>query len=402
MTREAATGYVAGLQKSEDETGTVYRAKLERERAQAAKRGAASPLETVDAWHARFTKHRGTAEDRKNAGKWRKWISPVLGQHAIAEVTREHIEAVRDHLDDAQRAFREHGRGDGRLMPKTAASLWSLVTTAFKHACASKERSLRARDDNPCIGVLPPDKGESRRKPWLYPKEVAQLLAATVVPLEWRTLYAVAVYTYLRPGELAELRVSDLDLEAGLLSVSRAWEWAEKRVGPPKTRNGIRRVPLERPLVPVLRELTEGRAPGDLLFPWFLALGENKAAGILRGHLADAEVTSMRLLEDSATHMPVGFRSLRDTGLTWLALAGVPIQHMQRRAGHDDMNTTMGYVKEAEDLTGGSLGEPFAPLPFGAPPEPPRVYPHIYPTETTKALETRAFGVPEEGVEPPT
>ncbi len=88
--------------------------------------------------------------------------------------------------------------------------------------------------------------------------------------------------------------------------------------------------------------------------------------------------------------MPVGFRSLRDTGLTWLALAGVPIQHMQRRAGHDDMNTTMGYVKEAEDLTGGSLGEPFAPLPFGG---------GVSSPQTTKALETRAFGVPEEGVE---
>ena len=92
--------------------------------------------------------------------------------------------------------------------------------------------------------------------------------------------------------------------------------------------------------------------------------------------------------------MPVGFRSLRDTGLTWLALAGVPSQHMQRRAGHDDMNTTMGYVKEAEDLTGGSLGEPFAPLPFGGGVSSP-----VFSPQTTKALETRAFGVPEEGVE---
>jgi hypothetical protein len=35
---------------------------------------------------------------------------------------------------------------------------------------------------------------------------------------------------------------------------------------------------------------------------------------------------------------------------------------MQRRAGHDSISTTLGYVKMAEDLTG-SIGEPFPPLP---------------------------------------
>jgi len=34
------------------------------------------------------------------------------------------------------------------------------------------------------------------------------------------------------------------------------------------------------------------------------------------------------------------------------------------RAGHDDHNSTMGYVKLAEDLSG-VLGTPFAPLPEG-------------------------------------
>lgn len=33
-----------------------------------------------------------------------------------------------------------------------------------------------------------------------------------------------------------------------------------------------------------------------------------------------------------------------------------------RRAGHESVQTTMGYVKEAEDLTG-DLGTPFGPLP---------------------------------------
>jgi|CZKU01.1.fsa_nt_gi hypothetical protein len=60
--------------------------------------------------------------------------------------------------------------------------------------------------------------------------------------------------------------------------------------------------------------------------------------------------------------MMVNFRSWRDTGITWLALAGVDVAKMQRRAGHDSISRTLGYVKMAEDLTG-SIGEPFPALP---------------------------------------
>jgi hypothetical protein len=35
---------------------------------------------------------------------------------------------------------------------------------------------------------------------------------------------------------------------------------------------------------------------------------------------------------------------------------------MQRRAGHEDLSTTLGYVKMAEDLAG-KVGTPFPPLP---------------------------------------
>lgn len=81
--------------------------------------------------------------------------------------------------------------------------------------------------------------------------------------------------------------------------------------------------------------------------------------------------------------------------LTPATTTGVPIQHMQRRAGHDDMNT-MDYVEEAEDLGRGTLGEPFGPLPFDGNRSP------IRSPQNTKALETRALRVGVEGFEPPT
>ena len=82
----------------------------------------------------------------------------------------------------------------------------------------------------------------------------------------------------------------------------------------------------------------------------------------MRKHFALAKIGRARLTEQTATTMQINFRSWRDTGITWLALAGVDIAKMQRRAGHDEISTTLGYVKMAEDLTG-SIGEPFPVLP---------------------------------------
>jgi hypothetical protein len=50
------------------------------------------------------------------------------------------------------------------------------------------------------------------------------------------------------------------------------------------------------------------------------------------------------------------------TGITWLALSGLSLHAMQRRCGTEDIETTNGYVKMAEDLSG-TIGEPFPELP---------------------------------------
>ena len=41
---------------------------------------------------------------------------------------------------------------------------------------------------------------------------------------------------------------------------------------------------------------------------------------------------------------------------------GVDVIKVQRRAGHDSISTTMGYVKAAEDISG-AVGTPFPELP---------------------------------------
>src|SRR5262249_29980226 len=135
---------------------------------------------------------------------------------------------------------------------------------------ASKRRDLRVLSVNPSVGVEPPGDRSSRkarRKPFIYPKEAAAAFACDAIPLEWRELHAIAAYTYLRPGELRLLPCADVALDGGLIHGTKAGDYADEKVKPPKTRNGVRRVPIEPALTPLLRRMHEGRKPSALVVP---------------------------------------------------------------------------------------------------------------------------------------
>lgn len=221
------------------------------------------------------------------------------------------------------------------------------------------------REDNPCATVQPPDRTDARAKTFIYPTEFLQLAACDEVPRAWRELYAVACYLYLRPGELRALLWTDVDLQAGVVHVTKAYDEDSKAVKAPKTRNGVRDVPIPPSLVPLLKVMRERAGAKDAtgaVLPIMAELNENRRAVWMRDHFTAAELDRARLTDESATTMQINFRSWRDSGITWLALQSVDVAKMQRRAGHDAISTTLGYVKTAEDLTG-SIGEPFPPLP---------------------------------------
>lgn len=121
------------------------------------------------------------------------------------------------------------------------------------------------------------------------------------------------------------------------------------------------------------------------MVPIMAVAGENKGALILRKHMEIAGVTHPRLLESSATRMPVGFRSWRDTGITWAAIDGVDLHKLQRRAGHDDVNTTLAYMKEAEDRAK-LRGRVFPALPNSM------VWPSVRPSDSGKQVPYCAGG----------
>ncbi len=95
--------------------------------------------------------------------------------------------------------------------------------------------------------------------------------------------------------------------------------------------------------------------------------------------------------------MPIGFRSWRDTGITWSVVDGVDLAKLQRRAGHDDINTTLGYAKEAEDRSR-LRGRVFPALPLEL--VMGRESPSETPTGGAGPSDSTVLEVPKVGLEP--
>lgn len=316
-------------------------------------------------WWKLFFEHRDEKGLTNVAGMYTAHILPVLGDKHPKHWTPADCEAVRDALDaKVQAGSWESTAGEGKVRRypfgwKRAWNVWALFTSACKAASRSKNKALRVRTDNPCGGIEPPDRGFKRKTQWLYPSELLAVVRCNEVPDRWAELYVLLAYTYLRPNELAALQWKDVDFEMGLIDVTKAWDFDEGEAKPyPKTAAGVRKVPIESTLVPVLKVLAKGEEPTARVVT--LPPKEDWAS-TLRDHLRRAGVTRPALFENSATMKHVRLYDLRATGITWRTLRGDDARVIQRHAGHEKYSTTEGYVREAEDYRG-KLGEVFPPV----------------------------------------
>lgn len=135
----------------------------------------------------------GGALDRQ-AGDGDRDVMPLVGPLDVATFTRDDVENVRDALD-AKIA-------SGALNWKTARYAWATFIKLCDDAANAKRRDLRVRSDNPTAGVRAPDRGVRKLKQYLFPSEVLRFVSCKDVPLTWRRNLAVAVYLYMRDGEL--------------------------------------------------------------------------------------------------------------------------------------------------------------------------------------------------------
>ncbi len=184
----------------------------------------------------------GSPSHEKNQYSVRRHlIASDLARLPLIAVTAQRIEAFL------------HQKGQEELAPQTLNHLRGFLGRAFSAAI----RSGRYPGANPVVAVK--KRKVPRRKPdFLRPEEVMPVLEA-LTP-HWRPLFATALYTGLRKGELLGLRKRDVDLDRRLLTVGRSWERDITKGGHEDV------IPIAAELVPYLERALDESAT-ELVFP---------------------------------------------------------------------------------------------------------------------------------------
>src|SRR5512133_82064 len=303
----------------------------------------------VEAWHADRVSRKLTSA-RDSLSHWNTHLAATLGAKHPKDWTRDDFRKLSAQLD---------GKVQRReISPTTAVNIWTTATGMANEARSSKLNALQCREDDPSDGVKGPDRGEHAALQYLYPTEVQRFLACEAVPVHWRRLLAIAVYTYARAGELRALTWDAVDLEHGVIAITRAIDRTSGGVKATKSKHPrmVRIEPTLIPLLEVMRKESRGLGPVLVEVP-----SERDFARGLRRWLAKAGIERRSLFERGPSSNPIRFHDLRSTGITWMAARGDEPVRIQQRAGHSSFSTTERYLRVLD--VAGSFGEVFGSLP---------------------------------------
>jgi integrase len=153
--------------------------------------------------------------------------------------------------------LKDLNRAEVRRLYNQKAKELSPRSVDYVHATLQKALKQAVRDDlvprNVAEGERPHSTRRKKEAKSLSPTQVRALLCAAS-GTRYEALYVAAVHTGLRQGELLGLRWSDVDLEAGRLSVKRSLKVTAdgQAFGAPKNQASRRSVPLNKTVVSAL------------------------------------------------------------------------------------------------------------------------------------------------------
>lgn len=253
----------------------------------------------------------------------RRYIVPAIATVPLTKLTPEQV---------ARMLGRLTARGD--LSPTTVRYVCSVLRIALGRALKQGKvmRNVATLVDAP-----------AKATPEIRPLDVAQVgtFLASVAGDRLEALYTVAIATGLRQGELFALRWSDVDVEAGTLTVRHTLERGTCRLAEPKTRRARRTVRLGPTSLATLREhrrvqleerVAAGRRWRDLDLVFATAIGSP---------LDSRNVTHGLQVKLAAAGLPrQRFHDLRHATATLLIEQGEDLGVVSRILGHADFRTT--------------------------------------------------------------
>lgn len=272
---------------------------------------------------------------------YRVHIYPTFGPRRVSTITSLEVEAW---LAGMQGKVSER---TGR--PLTTASIrGAMIALGKAFSYAAKHRLIAV---NPTAAVAMPRK-PSAQPMFLDAGQVERIAAALDAHAPYGLLVRFAAYTGLRAGELAALRIRDVNFLRRQVEVRRTVQrtrggWT---VGTPKTARSSRDVPMRRELLEAVAQYLEGHPyrhnPEAALWPGRVqgGFGERKSA---LDHDRQFDISSVykHYFTPVATRLGLAglkWHSLRHTYASLMAGAGVDIYKVSRWMGHSNVAVTDG------------------------------------------------------------
>ncbi len=265
----------------------------------------------------------------------RRYLIPELGNLRLSAITRKLVQELVDKLART------------KMAPATVANSIAPLRVIYRQAIDREQIH-----SHPTERLRLPRDRRSRER-IAEPREAEALLGA--LDERHRLIWAFALYTGLRKGELQALKWQNIDLEAGILKVEHSLDPKAGLVAP-KSESGRRRVPIPEVLSP---ELVAHMARQSEDTEFVLANTKGKpfnASNVYR--------VSHRLW-GTAGLTPLGFHEARHTYASFMIAAGVNAKALSTYMGHSSITVTIdryghlmpGNEKEAAKLLDAFVGK---------------------------------------------
>lgn len=263
--------------------------------------------------------------------------------HHIGKVRLEQV--TPSMLDDMYIAMM---RGDTLSGKRSSGSyvnqIHDNITLVFE---AAKREGLIA--ENPCDKATPP-KMDTKPKKAIDPAKARKLIESLDPTDPRECAFLLAITMGLRRGEICGLSWGDVDFDRRIVDVSHSLD-VMGNLKEPKTRAGIRLLPLSERTLDALERAKEAQAAqfaktNSFRKPWEGYLVQDESTPVIAGHYGErvtpASMSRWWMLARDDYGLP-GFtlHELRHTYLTLLAESGVHPKVMQELAGHSSSQITM-------------------------------------------------------------
>ncbi|MFH1811029.1 MAG: site-specific integrase [Pseudomonadota bacterium] len=257
----------------------------------------------------------------------RKHLRPSFGELPLRLISIEDVDSF-----VAERRY---------LTDKTIHNLLTLLVTLLRTAVELGWLHQVPRLRKPRIQVV------DTNYRWLKtPEEIARLLtAAREEGEDVHDLYALAIYTGLRQGEIAGLRWSDISLGRRMITVERSF------CSPTKS-GRARPVPILDPLLPILQRRHRRSQGNVLVFPNARGHMHLNGASVFRETLHRlVDAAAFQETQDVGGHRRryIVFHSLRHTFASHWMMNGGDLFKLQKVLGHASVEMTQRYAHLAPD-----------------------------------------------------